>query len=399
MFVKEVKPRIIKNSRGERTVEIELETFRGNFISSAPSGKSKGSYETPAYNEKGIDFSLKLLKALCAKLKNKNFMFKELGDLEELEYWINKIERKYGRLGANVTYALETVFLKAAAKDRKKELWEFIKQGKSKIKMPMPVGNCIGGGVHSKGNKKPDFQEFLLIPNEKKFSRAITKNIDAYEHARTILKKASKKWIVRKNDESAWRTDLKNEDALAVMGELAYQYKLRVGIDAAASSFFEGEYYNYQNKRLVRDREEQIDFMNRLIQKFKLSYIEDPLHEEDFGGFAELRKANPNVMIIGDDLTVTNLERVQRAVKMNAINAMIVKPNQNGSILKTAEVVKFCKENKIKIIFSHRSGETMDDALADYAVGFGADFIKTGILGKERLIKMRRVMEIEKSLV
>ncbi len=296
---------------------------------------------------------------------------------------------------------MEAVFLKAAAADNNKELWEFINDdvnGGLKPKMPMPVGNCIGGGLHSKfiKGKRPDFQEFLLIPKEKTYSRAVTINLRAYEMAKKLLRAR------KRNDENAWMTNKPNEEVLDILKTVARKYKLRIGLDVAASSFYDKGYYLYKNKELIRDKIDQSDYIERLIKKFGIFYIEDGMHEDDFSGFKEIlntvSKNRTKSLVVGDDLTTTNLKRVHRAVRGGAINAMIIKPNQIGSILEVKKVVEFCKKNHIIMIFSHRSGETMDDTLADYCVGFGGNYMKSGIYGRERLIKIKRVMEIEKAL-
>ena len=153
---------------------------------------------------------------------------------------------------------------------------------------------------------------------------------------------------------------------------------------------------------MIRDKVDQADYMERLINKYRIFYAEDIMNEEDFSGFKEVLNSVSNnkfkSLIIGDDLTTTNLRLVRRAVNSGSVNAVIIKPNQIGSILEVRDVVKFCKQKKIIMIFSHRSGETMDNILADYCVGFGGHFIKTGIYGRERLIKMKRVIDIEKGL-
>tara|TARA_Y100000034_G_scaffold124318_1_gene172317 strand:+ start:556 stop:1782 length:1227 start_codon:yes stop_codon:yes gene_type:complete len=407
MFVKEVKPRIIKNSRGEKSIEIELKTYKGKFKVSAPSGKSRGKHEVAQYHSRGgISFSFKILNAFCKKLKHKNFMIKKFDDLKLIIKEIKKFESRAGRFGGNANYALEAVFLKAAAKDVGKELWRFIFDSldynfhdakKKKVQMPMPVGNCIGGGKHSKliRGKKPDFQEFLLISHAKTFSKAITKNMRAYEYVRKLLKTR------RVNDENAWMTDKTNEDILFILKKLTQRYRVKIGLDVAASSFYKNGYYHYKNKSLIRDKVDQADYIEKLIEKFKLFYVEDPMQEEDFGGFVEIRnsiKKKKDTLIVGDDLTTTSLKRVRRAISSKGINALIVKPNQIGSLLEVKKVMEFCKKNNLVTIFSHRSGETMDDTLADLVVGFQGDFIKSGIVGRERLIKLRRVLEIEKSL-
>lgn len=398
MFVKEIVPRIIKNSRGEKTIEVRLRTYEGKFFSSAPSGKSRGKREVEPYNIRGIDWSFKLLRAFCRILVHKNFIIKRVDDLSSLELLLRKFEARFGKLGGNVWYVLETVFLKAAAADKGIELWQLINNdlnnGK-KPKIPMPVGNCIGGGLHSLGvkGKKPDFQEFLLIPKEKSISRAVTLNLRAYTRAASLLR------AKKRNDENAWETNRTNEETLSVLKKVADEFGLRVGLDVAASTFFKKGYYHYKNKRLIRDRLDQIDFISVLKKKFGLFYIEDPLQEDDFSGFKELlARSGKSALVVGDDLTTTNPKSVERAIRSKCINAVIVKPNQIGSIIEVKKVVIICKKNKIKMIFSHRSGETKDDALADYCIGFGGDFIKSGIYGKERLIKLRRLIEIEKKI-
>lgn len=401
MFIKKVKPSIIKNSRREKTIKIEIQTYEGKFSSSAPSGKSTGEREVPCYNERGIQHTLKMLKAFSKLLENKNFMIKKIDDLKKLDILIENFEKRFGNLGGNSTYALETSFLKAAARSNKKDLYEFIHEdfnpGK-KIKVPMPVGNCIGGGLHSRKikGKRPDFQEFLLIPNEKTFSRAVTVNLRAYEKARKLLKSR------RKNDENAWMTPKSNEEVLEIMKEVSKKYNLRIGLDVAASSFFDKGYYNYKNKELIRDRVDQIDYISGIVKKYGIFYLEDPLDENDFLGFKQLleqiKENRKKTLVVGDDLTTTNPDVLKKVIRQGAINAMIIKPNQIGSILKVKEVVRLCQKNNIVMIFSHRSGETIDNSLADYAVGFGADFIKTGIYGPERLIKLKRIMDIEKKV-
>jgi len=393
MFVKEVKPKIIKDSRRERTISVVLKTYKGKFFSSAPSGKSCGKNEVEPYNKKGIGESFRLLKVFAKILKGKNFIIREVEDLKKLNELIEKFENRYGKIGGNCIYVLQTAFLRAGAREKKKELWEFISGGR-KAKIPMPVGNCIGGGLHAGKikNKKPDFQEFLLIPDEKKFSHAVTMNIFAYRYARKLLR------VKKKDDESAWETNKTNEEVLDVLKKVGEKYGLRIGVDVAASTFYERGYYKYKNKELIRDKVDQSDYMERLIKKYGLFYVEDPMNEDDFSGFKEINNLAGRTLVVGDDLTTTNLKSTRHAVASSSINAMIIKPNQIGDIFEVKKVVELCRKHNIKMVFSHRSGETMDDALADYCVGFGGDFIKCGILGKERLIKLKRIMDIEKEM-
>ncbi|MDH3353171.1 MAG: hypothetical protein OEL87_01870 [Nanoarchaeota archaeon] len=402
MFIRDVIPSFVKNSRGEKSVQIEVSTYEGKFKASAPSGKSKGKSEVISYNSKGIERSMQMLKIFCPKLKHRNFIIKKVDDLKQIVELMRKFEAKAGKFGGNVNYAMESAFLKAAAADNGKELWEFINNDVNDgltPKMPMPVGNCIGGGLHSKTIKgrRPDFQEFLLIPKEKTFSRAVTINLRAYDFAKRLLKSR------KRNDENAWMTDKSNEETLEVLKIVAKKYKLRIGLDVAASTFYENGYYKYKNKDLIRDKVDQADYIEKLVKKFNLFYVEDGMNEGDFSGFKEIlnsvRKVKKSkTLIVGDDLTTTNPKLVRRAINAEAINSMIVKPNQIGSILEVKKVVELCKKNDITMIFSHRSGETMDDTLADYCVGFGGQFMKAGIFGQERLIKLKRVIDIERGL-
>ena len=401
MYIKEVIPSLIKDSKGDKTFQIEIKTYNGKYISSAPSGTSKGKHEVANYNQKGIEHSLLMMRAFSRTLEGKNFIIKKIEDLKKIVVLVKKFESKYGRLGGNVTYALESAFLKAAAADCKKQVWEFINDDVNegrKPRIPMPVGNCIGGGLHTTlvNGKKPDFQEFSLIPLEKTFSRAVTVNLRAYEYARKLLKSR------HRNIENAWMTDKTNEEILDILKKIRKKFKVRIGVDFAASTFYDKGYYKYKNKNLIRDKVDQADYMERLINKYRIFYAEDIMNEEDFSGFKEVLNSVSNnkfkSLIIGDDLTTTNLRLVRRAVNSGSVNAVIIKPNQIGSILEVRDVVKFCKQKKIIMIFSHRSGETMDDILADYCVGFGGQFIKTGIYGRERLIKLKRIIDIEKYL-
>jgi len=149
---------------------------------------------------------------------------------------------------------------------------------------------------------------------------------------------------------------------------------------------------------LKRDIEEQFGYISNLVKNFNLFYIEDPFDEEDFESHAKLLKKFPNSLVVGDDLTTTNFKRLEKAIKMKSINAIIVKPNQIGSLLEVKRVCELASKNEIKIVFSHRSGETNETILADLAFGFGADFFKCGITGKEREAKIKRLIQIEKKL-
>ena len=225
-------------------------------------------------------------------------------------------------------------------------------------------------------------------------------NIRARENCAEILKNLDKNFTGKRSDENAWQTRLTNEQIMSTMLDVKdnmideFCIKIHCGIDVAASQFY-NKYYNYKNPKKRLDKNNQIKYMYEIADKFY--YLEDPVDENDFIGFREVKK-RARGLIVGDDLTATNLDRIYKAVRERAINAVIIKPNQNGSLVEIKKIVEFCKKSNIKMIFSHRSGETSEDILSDLAFGFQADFIKTGIFGRGRDEKLNRLIEIEKNI-
>jgi enolase len=376
MFIKEVYAKKIKDSRSEDTIEVSVNKCKA----SAPEGKSKGKYETPAYYQ-SLDWNIRAINLLKF-----NFPIKEFQDLKKIEdHIISVCEFSNAKeFGANALFALESAILKALARSKKKQLWEIINLKATKL--PTPLGNAVGGGQHSEQfSAHPVFQEFLVIPKGRDFKDKLRNMNEVYEKLGKLLKAKSK------NDEGAWQCALSEEEILDLLSK--FKFKVRIGLDAASSSFYKDGEYQYHEFDLNTD--EQIKYINNLIEKYNLLYIEDPLQEEDFIKFKKIKK---KALVSGDDLTATNIKRLKKAIFFDSINAMIIKPNQNGSLLEVAEIFEICKKNRIKTILSHRSGETMDSAIADLAFGFQADYIKCGISTKWRESKLNRLLEIDNSL-
>jgi enolase len=233
-----------------------------------------------------------------------------------------------------------------------------------------------------------------LIPKTKTVKEAWELNKKIKKEAEFFLKKADSEFKGKKNDEDAWQTSLNEKEVLEILKNSG----VNLGLDIASTTFHKRKKYSYHNPALDRSSEEQLFYISSLIKNFPLFYIEDPFYEEDFESFAQLTKKFPEALIVGDDLTTTNIKRFEKAIEMKSINALIVKPNQNGSLIELKEICEIAKKNGIKIIFSHRSGETAESILADLAFGFQADFLKCGITGKEREAKIKRLIEIEKKL-
>jgi len=408
-MIKKVSAKSVLDSRKKETIMVLVKTKKGKFITIAPAGKSTGEHEVKSY-AKSLIGDIKFINSINVEKINKlidkfSGVDKEIGP-REVFLFLKQIEKLlHKKIGGNSLFAFEASLLKAFASEKNKELYEFI--GKNQ-KIPRPIGNSIGGGLHSKGvnGKKPDFQEFLFIGDGKNFAQSVRINKKAYKIMKEFLK--SKK----RNDEGAWETEKSNEQVLSLMERtraiLKRKYGLNVdiGLDVASSSFYEKGSYYYKNKKNKRGKTKQIQFIKYIIERYKILYVEDPIDENDFLGFSKINKyfqrnkfdSKRNCLIVGDDLTTTSPKRLKKAIKTNSINAIIVKPNQIGSLISVKKVIDICEKNNIRTIISHRSGETIDDTISDLCVGFGCDYIKTGVYGKVRVAKLKRLIEIGKKL-
>jgi enolase len=384
MKIRGVSAKSILDSRKEKTILVSISTAVGTFSASSPNGKSTGKYEAKPYI-KSLEGDIKAIKQLSDYFSEE--FIEKFDDLRRIEDIVDR------QIGANTLFALESAILKALAREKQKKIWQLINENAKKF--PRLVGNCIGGGKHSALPRKPDFQEFLLLPESRNIKKAFQFMRQTKKKVKEILLREDSKFKGEKNDEDAWATSLNEKETLDILKKT----NLPLGVDIAASTFYSRKNYNYKNPMLKRSREEQFEYISNLIKNFNLCYIEDPFEENDFESFSKLLKRFPNRLIVGDDLTTTNPDRLEKAIKMKSINAIIVKPNQIGSLIKVKEIVELAKKNDIKLVFSHRSGETEETILADLAFGFQSDFFKCGITGKQREAKLKRLIEIEKAIV
>ncbi|MEK6875666.1 MAG: enolase C-terminal domain-like protein [Nanoarchaeota archaeon] len=391
--IKEVFGREILDSRKEKTILVSVKINTGKvFSASAPSGKSKGKFEKKPY-KKTLKDDTKRLSEMSDYFKDEEFS--SFDDLKKIEDICD------GHIGANSMIAFEYAVLKAIAYENKKQVWQIVNFNKElkKNKELFFIGNIIGGGKHSKEigerKKKPDFQEFLAIVKAKEHGKLKK----AHEIAKEELEKIDDSFEKSLNDENAWETGLNEKLVLDILYKIKKELNIDIGIDVAGSGFYGRKKYHYLNPRLDREEEEQLNYIENLIKNYGILYIEDAFDEEDFKNFALLRKKFPDKLIVGDDLTVTNVKRFKKAIKEKSISGIIIKPNQIGSLIEVKEVVELAKKNNIKVIFSHRSGETEEDILADLALGFQADYLKCGIQGREREVKIKRVLEILRGIL
>ena len=406
MLVSDIRAEKILDSRGEPSILVSVETKKGKVQASSPSGKSRGKYEASPFSSRGVDFSISFINVIGRKIVGEKISLKEFSDLEKIERMIREFDKSenWNVIGGNALFALEAALLKAMAMDSGVELWQFLNPSAKSI--PLPLGNCIGGGAHSKKEGHPDMQEFLIMPKTKTFYDAYFINLQTYRVAKGLVDEKDNTWEGDITDEKALCPNLTTESILDLLKEAGEKINSRyktipnVGMDVAASTMWHEGRYNYKNPEKKTNSDQQLKYLKNLIEKYGLFYIEDPFNEDDFGSFAELLSQvdRKKVLICGDDLTATQPKRLEIAIRKKAVNAVIVKPNQNGSLIETKKFVDMAKVNGIATIISHRSGETSDSAIADLAVAWGIPMIKTGIIGRERLAKLHRLLRIEREI-
>lgn len=358
----------ILDSRGDWTIEVEIESNDYKAKASIPSGKSKGSYEAVCLSYEEIKKnSLEFLK----EIKDIDFSSSQEFD----DFLIKRAGKNKEKLGANFTLGLSIAFARILAKSKNLELFEYLKKDydiETKHLWPRIVINIIGGGVHSFNNL--DFQEYWIVSKDEFSENLIEKVHNVINNLVKILPKP-----LGKNDEGALSTNFENNlEPFKYLKEFEQNFEL--GSDIAANQIKNNLNWGEIFKKL---------------KDLNVSYLEDPFKEEDFENFAELKKMDFNV--IGDDLTATNIERLKIALDKDSINGVIVKPNQIGTIKETFDFVKLAKENNLFTIFSHRSGETNDYWIIDLGIAFEANYFKIGVpVQGERTAKWNRLLEITK---
>jgi len=428
--IKQIKAREILDSRGSPTIEVELTTNFAKFLDSVPSGASRGKYEAKELRDEGKRYQGKgVLKAvknvneiIGPKLVGKNpIKQKEIDEL--LMIGLDGTENK-SKLGANSILAVSLACCRAGAGAKNIPLYQHISQlfeiGSRTVSLPIPCFNIINGGVHA-GNDL-SFQEFMIVPQNRSFSRNLETASEIYQGLKEILEKNFGKGATNLGDEGGFAPSLrqtqqalnliigaiksasrarqsraKGEDE-ALASSPGYSGKVKIGLDCAASQFFKNG--NYQLEGTTFTRAGFLNFYQDLIKNYPILFLEDPFSEEDFEGFREItKKLSKKIVVIGDDLLATNPGRIKKAKEEKACNGAIIKLNQIGTVSEALEAVKLAKSFGWKIMVSHRSGETLDDFISDFAVGISADFIKAGAPARgERVAKYNRLLRTEEEL-
>jgi len=401
--IEDVKARKIFNSRGEETIEVDILTVSGFGRASAPAGASRGKAEAVPYPEGGVDQAVrKVEETIAPELIGMNAEEQETIDL--LLHEIDGTE-VFRNIGGNTACAVSIATADAASTSYDIPLFQHL-AGSLADKLPHPLGNVLGGGKHAKG-KAPDIQEFLALPVKvNTFLDAAKANVMIHQKVCSLLKKADVSFTGGKGDEGAWAPNLKNEEALEIVAKACKDVseelgvECKVGLDMASSTLWKPEEscYVYAGEGVKRDSGEQLDFVLRLIKEYNLVYVEDPFHEEDFQSFAKLTQKAKKCLVCGDDLFVTNRQRLAQGIKAGAGNAIIIKTNQVGTLTDAWKTTEMANRTGYASVMSHRSGESTDAHLAHLAVAFYCPIIKTGVIGGERAAKINELIRIEEIL-
>jgi len=401
--IEDVIARKVFNNRGEETIEVDVVTTSSFGRASAPAGKSRGKSEVVYYPQGEVDQAIRKVEEVIApELVGLNVDFQE-----EIDKTLHEIDgsKDFRVLGGNTAFAVSLASVEAAANSYGLLLFHYL--GGSIVRdLPYPLGNMISGGKHGKG-KIPDIQEFLVLPyGAESFLEAALANTEIHRRIGDMLKKKDRLFGGGKSDEGAWIANVGNLDALEVLAEACEEvgnklgFECGLGVDVAASSMWNAakKQYAYRKEGKKRDSGEQLEFICELIKKYDLVYVEDPFHEEDFTSSAELVNKAKNCLICGDDLFVTNTERLSRGIKLHAANAIIIKVNQVGTLTDAWEAIELAKCAGYVPVMSHRSGSTCDWHIAHLAVAFRCPIIKTGVVEGARIAKINELIRIEEFL-
>jgi len=409
--IKNISAREILDSRGNPTIEVEVQTKYNCGIASVPSGASTGKYEAvelrdgdkSRYNGKGVKTAVNNVnKIIAPKLLGRDV--REQRAIDDLMIALDGTKNK-SRLGANAILGISLAVAKAAANSQDIPLYRYLSNDEPNL-LPVPMMNVINGGKHA-GNQLM-IQEFMILPvGAESFAEALRMGVEVYHSLKNLLRKRYGPSATNLGDEGGYAPPMKNSyevfdaliDAIEQAGYTAGN-ELWLGIDAAASEFYDSkdEVYTLDGKSL--NRESLLYYYEDLVKRYPIYSIEDPLHEEDFQGFAEMTQLlGKRVQIVGDDLFVTNVERLMKGIKLGGANALLLKVNQIGSITEAIDAATLALKNDYNVIVSHRSGETGDTYIADIAVALQTGQIKTGAPARgERTAKYNRLLQIELEL-
>jgi enolase len=408
--IEKIWARQILDSRGNPTIEVDLHLESGIMGRAAvPSGASTGKYEAielrdgekSQYMGKGVSKAVENINTIIAKaLVGQDVIKQEKIDQNLID--LDGTENK-SILGANSILGVSMAVAHTASRFKNIPLYRYLGNEETNL-MPMPMMNIINGGSHA--DNSVDIQEFMIMPfGAKSFSEALQMGTEIFHHLKDVLKK--KNLATSVGDEGGFAPNLKsNEEALEVIEEAILRAGLSSGkdvyfaLDVAASEIFKNGKYNLVSEDKSLNSEEMVEYLKSLVISYPIISIEDGLDENDWDGWALLnRELGAKVQIVGDDLTVTNINRLKRAIKEKSMNSILIKLNQIGTVSETLQTIKMAKDSGFGAIISHRSGETEDTTIADLSVAMGMGQIKTGSASRtDRVCKYNQLLRIEEEI-
>jgi len=394
-----IKGRIIHDSRGNKTIEVDIisdDQFLGRTC--APAGASVGKNEAISFPEGKPEESLRILNE-----NSKKFLELDPIDLKIIDDTIKSIDStsNFSKVGGALAYAVTIAAMESAAKALGEPLFKLISEQDS-YRFPIPLGNLLGGGAHA-GPGTPDIQEILISATGAKTIRdAIETNFTVHKELRKEIEKTDSSFTNGRGDEGGWAPKCDNEKALELCARtcenLGYTLgkEVSLGVDFASSTQWneKKQKYVYERAGFENTPEQQIEFTSSIIEKYKLNYAEDAVHEEAFEDMSKLTSKFPNATITGDDLTVTNEGKLKQAISIGSCNAAILKVQQAGSLYDALEFAKEANDNNIKLITSHRSGESIDSHITHIGIGTNSKLLKIGLVGGERVAKLNELIRL-----
>lgn len=407
-YIKKIKARMILDSRGNPTIEVDVYTDKEVGCASVPSGASTGSKEAVELRDGGREFHGKGVKNAVLNVNKKiapRLIGMDASNQREIDTLLNELDGTPNKsfLGANAILAVSMAVAKAEANSRAIPLYSYL-GGIGANTLPVPAMNIINGGSHA-GNSL-QIQEHMLLPvGAKTFGEAVQICSEIYHQLKTILKESYGRNAINVGDEGGFAPPLKRAEEpfeliLEAVESLGYNEKVRLGLDAAASEFYleEEERYLINGKKYTTL--ELVDFYKELADAFPIVSIEDPFHEEDWEGFRILTKEmGGRMQIVGDDIFVTNISRLKKGIEEKAANALLLKLNQIGTLTEGWDAAQLAFKNGFNVMVSHRSGETEETFISDLAVALNCGQIKAGAPCRgERTAKYNRLLRIEEEL-
>lgn len=404
--------REVLDSRGFPTVEVELTSGKHRARAIVPSGASTGQHEAcelrdgdpRRYMGKGVQKAVDSVNSIiAAKLVGQDAFAQRNIDraLLEIDGSVNKTN-----LGANSLLAVSMAACRLSAISTGQHLYEhlFSLSSNDKLSLPVPFMNILNGGMHA--DNTLDIQEFMIVPHGfRSFKEALQAGAEVFHHLKNILKKANLSTAV--GDEGGFAPNLeKNEQALDLILQAVEKsgyiigQQISLALDVAASSFFKSEKYILKSGEVLTSKEVQ-SWMQSMSERYPIISIEDPLDENDWNGFGELTEnVGKKIQVVGDDLFVTNSTRLQDGINKKSANAILIKLNQIGTVTETLDTISLAQKHEYGVMVSHRSGETEDTFIADFAVATNAGQIKTGSLSRtDRICKYNQLLRLEETLV